>query len=84
MPSESGEYHFHFSPAQMQAGLASLRAYRRALRRGGLDVPDYGSFRVGSRTYDILEYTRQGEAILHCQGDDTVTHTGIARMLVSP
>lgn len=111
VPSEPGEYHFHFTQEQMdQEVLPSLREYRRrhalALRalmsnasageaivvndalevvhmtkRIGLGMTDYGSFTVGDKTYDIWEYTRQQEAILHCQGDDEVLHTGIARIL---
>lgn len=82
VPSEPGEYHFHFTPAQMEEEvLPSLRASRQQAHR---PADDFGSFHVANRTYDILQYTRQGEAILHCQGDDEVTHTGIARIRVTP
>ena len=80
-PSEPGEYHFHFTPEQMPEIRESLSAYKRTHPQFTPLGEDYGSFTVGEHTYDILEYTReQREAILHCQGDDEVTHTGIARI----
>ena len=81
VPSEFGEYHLHFTSAQMVEAAYSLERYRAdlspMLRR---ELRDLGSFTVGGHIYDILEYTRQSEAIVHCQGDDEVTHTGIVRV----
>ena len=84
VPSEPGEHHFQFTPEQMdQEVLPSLRAYRaRHPSSTSLGI-DHGSFEVNGRGYDIWEYTRQGEAIVHCQGDDEVVHTGIIRIRVS-
>ena len=79
--SEPGEYHVHLTPVEMDEALVSLRRYRRQYR--GVMPDDHGSFTVNGRAYDIWEYTRQGEAILHCKSDDHVLHTGIARMRVS-
>ena len=85
VPSEPGEYHFHFSPEQMNdQAIPSLREYRRLQQSLGHDPRDLGAFTVDGRTYDLMEYTRQGEAILHCQGDEDVLHTGIGRIQVSP
>ena len=78
VPSEPGEQHFHFSAVQVKEEvLPTLWAYRRTHP----DVKDFGTFVVNGRAYDIWEYTRQGEAILRCQGDAEVLHTGIARVL---
>lgn len=81
-PSEPGEYHFHFTPQQITEEVRpSLAAYKQTHPQQTPLGEDYGSFVVEGHTYDILEYTReQKEAILHCQGDDEVTHTGIARV----
>ena len=81
VPSEAGEYHFHLAPAEIEEARASLREYRRVRLEGGSLLPgDLGSFLVGERAYDIWQYTRQQEAILHCQGDDEITHAGIVRV----
>lgn len=85
VPSEVGEYHIHFTPDEVADAAASLRDYKRTKREAGfIPINDRGTFVVSGRAYDILEYTRQGEAILHCRSDDDVTHTGIARMRVEP
>lgn len=79
--SEPGEYHFHFSGQQMDREvLPSLAEYRRTHPAETSLGIDRGSFIVGGRTYDIFELTRQGEAIIHCQDDENVLHTGIARI----
>ena len=81
VPSEPGEYHFHFSPQQMnEEVLPSLSEYRRAHPNSTSLGIDHGSFVVAGRTYDIWEYTRQEEAILHCRDDENVVHTGISRI----
>jgi len=78
VPSEIGEYHTHFTKEQLvKEVFTSLRDYR--LTHPELNPPDYGSFIVGERTYDILEYTRQQEAIIRCVEDDGTEHVGIVR-----
>lgn len=79
--SEAGEYHFHFTAKQMNGEvLPSLSEYRRTHPASTSLGIDHGSFTTGGKAYDIWEYTRQGEAILHCRGDENVIHTGIARV----
>lgn len=83
VPSEPGEYHFHWTPAQVEEAVQSLVAYHtQQAAKGQARIDDLGTLTVGGQTYDILQYTRQQEAILHCQGDDTVDHTGIVRVVV--
>lgn len=78
-PSEPGEFHFHLDRAQFEEAKQSLAEYRATHPMHTWKGIDYGSFTVGNVIYDIIEKTRQDEAILHCVGDDAVTHTGIAR-----
>ena len=95
VPSEPGEYHFQFSPQQMNEEVLPTLAKYRATHPAQHEavtvndelvvtdvvrMMDYGSFTVDGRTYDIWEYTRQKEAILHCRDDENVLHTGIARV----
>lgn len=76
--SESGEYHFHFTKEQLEREIfVSLRDYR--LTHPDLNPPDYGSFLVGERAYDILEYTRQQEVIIRCVEPEGTEHVGIVR-----
>lgn len=83
-PSEAGEYHFHLTPDQIGDAVRSLYDYRK--ERGLLvnREDDFGSFGVDGVIYDIWQYTRQGEAIIHCAGDNDVLHSGIVRVKVSP
>lgn len=84
-PLEPGEYHFHFTPEQMNHEvLPSLALYRAQVRASGGDPRDLGTFTAGGHAYDILEYTRQGDAILHCHGEEDITKTGIGRIQVAP
>lgn len=76
-PSEKGEYHFHLSLSQLGEAKLTLAEYRAAHLGSSAHGPDYGSFTVEGRSYDILEKTRQDEAIVRC-GDD-VTKVGIMR-----
>ena len=78
-PSEVGEYHFEFTLSQLGEAKRTLAEYRATHPAQTALGTDYGSFTVDGHTYDILEQTRQDEAILHCRGDDAVDHTGIAR-----
>jgi len=78
-PSEPGEYHFHFTRWQFDEAKESLAEYRfHHASQTALGI-DYGSFRAGGITYDILEKTRQDEAIVRCQESDGTEHIGIVR-----
>lgn len=83
VPSEAGEYHFHFTIEEMDNEvLPTLSEYRRVHpRRNPLGI-DHGSFMVKGKRYEIWEYTRQEEAIIHCTDDEEVLHTGIARIRI--
>ena len=81
VPGEPGEYHLHFTPHQMEwEVLPSLRDYQRVHPAATSLGIDHGSFFVGDRQYDIWEYTRQNEAIIHCRDDEDVMHTGKIRI----
>ena len=81
VPSEPGEYHFHFTPAQVDESFKSLRAYQRQQRNAGTGrIDDLGTFTVGDLVYDILEYTRQGQEIIRCRDESEDIKTGIQRV----
>lgn len=80
-PSEAGEYHLHVSAEEMnEQVMPSLAEYRRTHPSSTSLGIDLGSFTMNGRTYDIWEYTRNGEAIIHCRDDENVLHTGIMRV----
>lgn len=79
--SEAGEYHFHVEGKEMDKQvLPSLAEYRRTHPASTELGIDHGSFILNGRIYDIWEYTRQGEAVIHCKDDENVLHTGVMRV----
>lgn len=69
VPSEPGEYHFHFFPGDVEELQTQLLAQRPA-----------DHFVIRGQRYAVLEYTRQQEAILWCVGREG--HVGIIRVRV--
>ena len=79
VPSESQEYHIHWNPEQIEQAQRSLREYFATPR----EIGDHGSVIVDGVQYDILEYTRQSEAIFKCESERLEAgkiKTGIVRV----